>query len=29
MGGESLDQAFVHARELDASLGEQLRALAD
>jgi peroxiredoxin len=29
MGGESLDQAFIRARELDASLGEQLRAFAD
>jgi peroxiredoxin len=28
-GGESLDQAFMRARELDASLGEQLRAFAD
>jgi peroxiredoxin len=29
VGGESLDGAFRHARELDASLGEQLRAFAD
>jgi peroxiredoxin len=29
IGGESLDQAFMRARELDASLGEQLRAFAD
>jgi peroxiredoxin len=29
MGGESLDRAFMRARELDASLGEQLRAFAD
>jgi peroxiredoxin len=29
MGGESLDQAFTRARELDASLGEQLRVFAD
>jgi peroxiredoxin len=29
MGGESLDQAFIRARELDASLGEQLRAFAE
>jgi peroxiredoxin len=29
MGGEGLDQAFTRARELDASLGEQLRAFAD
>jgi peroxiredoxin len=29
MGGESLDQVFMRARELDASLGEQLRAFAD
>jgi peroxiredoxin len=29
MGGEGLDQAFTRARELDASLGEQLRVFAD
>jgi peroxiredoxin len=29
MGKESLDQAFMRARELDTSLGEQLRAFAD
>jgi peroxiredoxin len=29
MGEESLDQAFMRARELDASLGEQLRVFAD
>jgi peroxiredoxin len=29
MGTESLDQAFMRARELDTSLGEQLRAFAD
>jgi peroxiredoxin len=29
MGGESLDQAFMRARELDAALGEQLRTFAD
>jgi peroxiredoxin len=29
MGRESLDQAFTRARELDASLGEQLRAFAE
>src|SRR5262245_66018072 len=29
VGGESLDQAFRRIRELDASLGEQLRAFAD
>jgi peroxiredoxin len=29
MGRESLDQAFIRARELDASLGEQLRAFAE
>ena len=29
VGGESLDEAFRRARELDASMGEQLRAFAD
>ena len=29
VGGPSLDEAFRRARELDASLGEQLRAFAD
>ena len=29
VGGESLDQAFRRARELEVSLGEQLRAFAD
>jgi peroxiredoxin len=29
MDGRSLDEAFKHARELDVSLGEQLRAFAD
>src|SRR5262245_416996 len=29
VGGESLDQAFRRARDLDASVAEQLRAFAD
>ena len=29
VGGESLDQAFRRARELEVSLGEQLRAFAE